>query len=161
MDMETTPIQLEVNGIKHNVDAAPDTTLLEVLRDQLGLKGTKRGCDNGQCGACTVIMDQKAVNACLVLAFRTQGKKIVTIEGLDSMGRLHPIQEAFIRDGALQCGFCTPGMIMSAKAFLDENAHPGRTAIKEALSGNLCRCTGYEKIVTAIWNASRNLNKTG
>ena len=129
-------------------------TLLDFLREDLGLKGTKRGCDSGQCGACTIIMDGKTVNACLILAIQADGKEILTIEGLSSGGRLHPLQEAFVEEGAVQCGFCTPGMILSAKALLDEKKDPSGEEIREALSGNLCRCTGYVKIIKAVQKAA-------
>ena len=129
-------------------------TLLDFLREDLGLKGTKRGCDSGQCGACTIIMDGKTMNACLVLAIQADGKEILTIEGLSSGGRLHPLQEAFVEEGAVQCGFCVPGMILSAKALLDEKKDPSGEEIREALSGNLCRCTGYVKIIKAVQKAA-------
>ena len=129
-------------------------TLLDFLREDLGLKGTKRGCDSGQCGACTIIMDGKTMNACLVLAIQADGKEILTIEGLSSGGRLHPLQEAFVEEGAVQCGFCVPGMILSAKALLDEKKDPSEGEIREALSGNLCRCTGYVKIIKAVQKAA-------
>jgi carbon-monoxide dehydrogenase small subunit len=133
-------------------------TLLAFLREQLKLTGTKEGCGNGQCGACTVIMDGKAVNSCLVLAVQADGARITTIEGVEGPDGLHPLQQAFIDEGAVQCGFCTPGMILSAKALLDENADPDEGEIKEALSGNLCRCTGYVKIIRAVKNAARRLS---
>jgi len=129
-------------------------TLLDFLREELGLKGTKKGCDSGQCGACTIFMDGKAVNACLVLAVQAAGREVMTIEALSSDGRLHPLQEAFVEEGAVQCGFCTPGMIMSAKALLDEKKEPSEEEIRKALSGNLCRCTGYVKIVKAVRKAA-------
>ena len=129
-------------------------TLLDFLREDLGLKGTKRGCDSGQCGACTIIMDGKTMNACLILAIQADGKEILTIEGLSSGGRLHPLQEAFVEEGAVQCGFCVPGMILSAKALLDEKKDPSGEEIREALSGNLCRCTGYVKIIKAVQKAA-------
>ncbi len=129
-------------------------TLLDFLRGELGLKGTKKGCDSGQCGACTVLMNGKTVDACLVLAIQADGREILTIEGLSSGGRLHPLQEAFVEEGAVQCGFCTPGMILSAKALLDEKKDPSEEEIREALSGNLCRCTGYVKIIKAVQKAA-------
>jgi len=129
-------------------------TLLDFLRDEIGLKGTKKGCDSGQCGACTIIMDGKTINACLVLAIQADGKEILTIEGLSSGGRLHPLQETFVEEGAVQCGFCVPGMILSAKALLDEKKDPSEEEIREALSGNLCRCTGYVKIIKAVQRAA-------
>jgi len=158
MDGQKNRIDIEINGVKRNFSVKPGTTLLEVLREQAGLKGTKRGCDNGQCGACTVLMDGRAVNACLVLAVRAQKKKISTIEGLESAARLHPLQVAFEQNGAVQCGFCTPGMIMSAKALIDSMSTPDDDEIKEALSGNLCRCTGYNKIITAVRQAAQTLS---
>jgi aerobic carbon-monoxide dehydrogenase small subunit len=150
-------IGFQVNQIPHQLWVGPSATLLEVLRQDLGLKGTKRGCDQGHCGACTVIMDGKAVNACTVLAVQADGKKITTIEGLSTGDRLHPLQEAFMEEGAVQCGFCTPGMILSAKALLDETKQPSEEEIREALSGNLCRCTGYVKIVKAVRKAAQTM----
>lgn len=150
-------IQIEVNGIGHKKRVRPLTTLLELIREEIGLKGTKRGCDGGHCGACTVIMDGKAVNACMVLAVQADLKSILTIEGLSHDEGLHPLQRAFIEEGAVQCGFCTPGMILSAKALLDAKKDPSEEEIREAISGNLCRCTGYVAIVKAIQNASREL----
>lgn len=129
-------------------------TLLDFLREELGMKGTKKGCDSGQCGACTIIMGGKAINACLLLAIQADGKEILTIEGLSSGRRLHPLQEAFVEEGAVQCGFCVPGMILSAKALLDEKKDPSEEEIREALSGNLCRCTGYVKIIKAVQKAA-------
>ena len=150
MKTQETLIELRVNQIPYKITVRPSATLLDVLRQDLGLKGTKRGCDQGHCGACTVILDGKAVNACMVLAVQANGKKITTIEGLSSGDKLHPLQEAFVEEGAIQCGFCTPGMILSAKALLDETRKPSEEEIREALSGNLCRCTGYVKIVKAV-----------
>ena len=143
-------IQLRVNGELYEVAIKPNLTLLALIRDELGLTGTKKGCDMGDCGACTVLLDGKAVNSCLVLAVETDGREIVTIEGLAEGNSLHPLQKAFIEHGAFQCGFCTPGMILSAKAFLDENPHPTEEELKEAITGNLCRCTGYAKIIEAM-----------
>ncbi|MHC4660594.1 MAG: molybdopterin cofactor-binding domain-containing protein [Planctomycetota bacterium] len=143
-------ITLTVNNEKHSIAIDENQTLRDVLRDNLGLTGTKRGCDLGVCGACTVIMDGKPVASCLVLASRCDGKKVDTIEGLEKNGNLHPIQKAFINHGAIQCGFCTPGMIMSAKALVDRNIDPSEEEIKEALGGNICRCTGYTKIIEAV-----------
>ncbi|PRR69518.1 Nicotinate dehydrogenase small FeS subunit [Moorella humiferrea] len=148
-------IKLTVNGRLYQVDVPADTTLLELLRDYLGLTGTKEGCGKGECGACTVIMDGLAVDSCLIPAAKADGAEIQTVEGLASPdGRLHPLQEAFIGEGAVQCGFCTPGMIMSAKALLDRNPNPSREEIKDALAGNLCRCTGYAKIIAAVEKAA-------
>ncbi|QGP91191.1 Nicotinate dehydrogenase small FeS subunit [Neomoorella glycerini] len=147
--------KLKVNGQEYQVEAPADITLLELLRENLGLTGTKEGCGKGECGACTVILDGQAVNSCLVPAAKAEGSEVLTIEGLAPPGgQLHPLQEAFISEGAVQCGFCTPGMIMSAKALLDQNPRPTREEIKVALSGNLCRCTGYAKIITAVEKAA-------
>jgi carbon-monoxide dehydrogenase small subunit len=148
-------IRLHVNGDEHDVLTETHKTLLEVLREDLGLAGTKRACDLGTCGACTVLIDGKPHLSCLTLAVDVQGKEITTIEGLATEGELHPIQKSFINNGALQCGFCTPGMILTAKAFLDENPHPDEEEIKKAISGNLCRCTGYTKIVKAIQSVGK------
>ena len=143
-------VDLVVNGNKEKVSVQPDTTLLHLLREQLMLTGTKEGCGAGQCGACTVLLDGRAVNACLVLAADAHGKEVWTIEGLAHGEELHPLQKAFIDYHALQCGFCTPGMIMEALALLRQNPHPTEEEIKEAIKGNLCRCTGYTRIVEAI-----------
>ncbi len=152
--MEKEIITLTVNGESYEALVKPNSTLLDVLRDQLELTGTKRGCDAGDCGSCTVIMDGRPVNACLVLALKADGKEIITIEGLAEGTKLHPIQEAFVEYGAIQCGFCTPGMVLSAKALLDRNPKPSEEEIKIGIAGNLCRCTGYIKIVEAIQAAS-------
>lgn len=146
----THQINLTVNGEFYKASVEPWETLLEVLRDRFGLTGAKEACGRGDCGSCTVILDGKVVNSCLVLAIDARDKEVLTIEGLDKEGKLHPIQEAFIEHGAIQCGFCTPGMILSAKALLDENPNPSEEDIREAIVGNLCRCTGYNKIVQAI-----------
>lgn len=143
-------ITLNVNGEEFEVLTKVHRTLLEVLREDLGLTGTKRGCDVGTCGACTVLIEGKPYLSCLTLAVDVQGKKIITIEGLAQDRGTHPLQKAFVEKGAIQCGFCTPGMILTAKAFLDENPHPSEEEVKKAISGNLCRCTGYIKIVEAI-----------
>lgn len=148
-------IELKVNGETYETAVEPRRTLLEVLRDNLGLTGAKKACDTGDCGACTVIMDGKPVVSCLVLAIEAQGKDILTIEGLARNGKLHPLQQAFVEHGAIQCGFCTPGMILSAKALLDENPKPSEAEVRRAIAGNLCRCTGYTKIVEAILAASQ------
>jgi len=146
-------INLHVNGEAFEVLTEVHKTLLEVLREDLGLTGTKRGCDLGTCGACTVLIEGKPYLSCLTLAVDVQGKNIITIEGLSLEGKPHPLQEAFVEKGAIQCGFCTPGMIMTAKALIDENPHPSEIEVKRAISGNLCRCTGYIKIVEAIMSA--------
>jgi carbon-monoxide dehydrogenase small subunit len=144
-------VKFLVNGEQRELDASPTKSLLDVLREDLFLTGTKRGCDSGECGACTVIMNGKAVNSCLVLATELDGSEITTIEGLGrSLQDLHPLQKAFIEKGAVQCGFCTPGIIMTAKAFIDTNPEPTEEEVRDAISGNLCRCTGYTKIVNAI-----------
>ncbi len=145
---------LNVNDEFYEVAVEPHRTLLEVLRDTLGLTGTKKGCDEGECGACTVLIDGEAVLSCLLLAVEAQGKRITTIEGLAHNGQLHPLQQAFIDHGAIQCGFCTPGLILSAKALLDRNPKPTEAEVREAIAGNLCRCTGYVKSVEAILAAS-------
>ena len=147
-------INCTVNGEEHAVLADSRDTLLDLLRDRIGLKGTKEGCSNGNCGTCTVLVDGETVNACLMLAQEAPGHDIVTIEGLASGGELHPIQKALIEYGGTQCGFCTPGIIMSAKALLDENPQPTEHEIRHAIAGNLCRCTGYDKIVGAIASLS-------
>ena len=143
-------LKLHVNGEEYEVLTEIHKTLLEVLREDLGLTGTKRGCDLGACGACTVLIDGKPYLSCLTLAATVQGKKIMTIEGRAQEGELHPLQKAFVQKGAIQCGFCTPGMIMTAKALLDEHPRPLEGEVKKTISGNLCRCTGYVKIVEAI-----------
>ena len=144
------PLTMMLNGESVTVEVEPFEILVDVLRDKLGLTGTKIGCNEGECGACTVIMDGQAVLSCLLPAMKAQGREVVTIEGLSRDGELHPLQQAFIEKGAVQCGYCTPGMIMSAKALLDENPQPSAEEIEEALAGNLCRCTGYFQIVEAI-----------
>ena len=143
-------VTFQVNGDKREVYVQPGDTLLDVIREELSLTGSKKGCGTGECGACTVIMNGKAVPSCLVLVASVEGANIVTIEGLSKNGRLHPLQTAFIDHIATQCGFCTPGFILSAKAYLDENPYPTRAEVEEALLGNLCRCTGYKKIVDAV-----------
>lgn len=150
-------INLKINGEPYEVSVKPNTTLLDLLRDEIGLTGTKKGCDTGQCGACTVLLDGKSINSCLVLAVDANGKEVLTIEGLASDGKLHPLQEAFIQEGAVQCGYCTSGMILSAKALLDENPTPKEEEVKKAIAGNLCRCTGYIRIVKAILNVAERL----
>lgn len=152
-------VSLRVNGETYTLALEPNVTLQEVLREHLGLTGTKKGCDNGECGACTVLIDGMAVNSCLVLAMAASGKEITTIEGLAREGDLHPLQQSFHDLGAIQCGYCTPGMIMSAKALLDRNPDPSRGEVQEAISGNLCRCTGYVKIIEAIKAAASNMRE--
>lgn len=152
-------VNLKINGEAYELNVKPNTLLLDLIRDEIGLTGTKRGCDTGECGACTVLIEGKSVNSCLVLAVEADGKNILTIEGLIKNGKLHPIQEAFIEEGAVQCGFCTPGMILSAKALLDTNPNPKEEEIKKAIAGNLCRCTGYTKIIKAIISAAKKMKK--
>lgn len=150
-------ITLRVNGESQTVLVEPKDTLLEVLREKLGLNGPKCGCDTGDCGACTVLLDGRPVVSCLVLAVDAREREVLTVEGLAKDGRLHPLQEAFVRHGAVQCGFCTPGMLLSALALLQENPDPSEEEVREAISGNLCRCTGYVKIVDAILAAAKDL----
>ncbi|MGE5301827.1 MAG: (2Fe-2S)-binding protein [Alphaproteobacteria bacterium] len=144
------PVRLKVNGETYELVIAPYRTLVDVLREEIRLTGSKKGCDVGDCGACTVLMDGKPVNSCLVLAATAQDKEIVTIEGLARNGKLHPLQEAFIKEGAVQCGYCTPGVLMSLKALVDSNPAPTPEDVKIAMAGNLCRCTGYSKIFKAV-----------
>jgi carbon-monoxide dehydrogenase small subunit len=151
-------INVTINGDNYEIAVEPWKTLNEVLRDQLNLTGTKLGCGTGDCGACTVLLDGKSISSCLTLAVEVDGRSVETIEGLaESEDKLHPIQEAFIEKGAVQCGFCTPGMIMSAKFLLSNNPEPDEITIKKALDGNLCRCTGYYKIIDAIKCASEKM----
>lgn len=148
-------ITLLVNGKLYQEMVEPDELLLDVLREKLNLTGSKKGCGTGDCGACTVIMDGRAVTSCLVLAVSAQGKEILTIEGLAQNGELHPIQKSYIKKDAIQCGYCTPGLIMATKTLLDENPDPTEGEIRAAIAGNLCRCTGYVKIVDAIQDAAQ------
>lgn len=150
-------IELKVNGESYETAAEPQRTLLEVLRDNLGITGAKEGCDLGACGACTVLIDGKATLACLTLAVDSQGKEITTIEGLAKEGKLTPLQQNFVDHGALQCGFCTPGMILSSQALLDENPQPTEKDVKRAISGNLCRCTGYTKVIDAVMATAKQI----
>jgi carbon-monoxide dehydrogenase small subunit len=147
---KTSQIRLTLNGEENDVAFAPYKTLLEVLREDLGLTGTKHGCELGECGACAVLLDGKPVLSCLVLALECDGRQVQTVEGLASDGKLHPLQDAFADLGAAQCGYCTPGILVTAKALLEENPHPSRDQIREAISGNLCRCTGYLQIFEAV-----------
>jgi carbon-monoxide dehydrogenase small subunit len=148
-------LELRINGDTHEVRAEPHWTLLDVLRSELGLTGTKENCLEAECGVCTVLLDGRAVNACILLAAQCQGRTIVTIEGLRRDGGLHPLQEAFVEHGAVQCGYCIPGMILAASAYVDEEPQPTEDGVREALAGNLCRCTGYQKIVDAVLAAAR------
>ncbi len=143
-------IELKINGDSYEVLVSTNNTLLEVLRDKLGLMGTKQGCDLGACGACTVLINGEAYLSCLMLAMDAVDKEIMTIEGIEEDGLLHPLQTAFVEKGGLQCGFCTPGMILTAKTILDEEEHPTEDTIKKKMAGNLCRCTGYKKIIEAV-----------
>lgn len=149
-------IELKINGDAYEVLVSSNQTLLEVLRDKLGLMGTKRGCDLGACGACTVLIDGEAYLSCITLAMDAVGKEITTIEGLSQGGDLHPLQRAFVEKGAIQCGFCGPGMILTAKALLDEEKRPTERSIKKKMAGNLCRCTGYKKIVEAVLSVAKS-----
>ena len=156
--MKQAEITLKVNGINYVVNVEPRRTLVEVLRENLGLMGTKVSCNEGECGACTVLMDGRPAASCLVLAIDAQQKEIVTIDGMSAGEKLHPIQEAFLQHGAIQCGFCTPGMVMSTKALLDDNPHPTALEVRQAISGNLCRCTGYQQIVDSVLAASQRVD---
>lgn len=150
-------IKVKVNGVDYKLDIKNDLRLIDLLREELKLTGTKEGCGEGECGACTVLLNGDVVNSCLVMAFQVDNKEIITIEGLSNENEIHPIQKAFLEGGAVQCGFCTPGMVLSAKAILDKNPKPSKEEIKESISGNLCRCTGYNKIVDSILLASELL----
>ncbi len=151
-------LNVRINGVQHSVEIAPNAVLGDVLR-QLGLTGTKLGCREGHCGSCMVLLNGKSVNSCLVLAAKAEGAEVTTIEGLGDVRAPHPIQEAFVEAGAVQCGFCTPGMVISTKALLDEEPHPSEERVREALAGNLCRCTGYVKIFEAVRLAEKKLAK--
>ena len=159
--MSKIMIGLTINGVKRKMETTHSTRLLDLIRDDLHLTGTKEGCGKGECGACTVIMNGELVASCLILAPQADGTVITTIEGIGNGGHLDLIQEAFIETGAVQCGFCTPGMILAAKKLLEENPHPTEEEIKRGISGNLCRCTGYQKIFDAIKLAANRLSKKG
>ena len=159
MSAPRTLLHLRVNGDARDCAVTPGTTLLEALRQGLGLTGSKQGCDKGDCGACTVLLDGRPVLACITLAMACHGRDVLTVEGLAEPGRPHPLQDAFDRTGGAQCGFCTPGMLMSAHALLQRDPAPTREAIEQALSGNLCRCTGYTKILEAVELAARELRE--
>jgi len=148
---------LTVNGVSYPIEIEPDRSLLTVLREELGLTGTKEGCDDSECGACMVLIDGKPVNSCSFLALQADGRQITTIEGLASGAELHPLQRAFLAEGGVQCGFCTPGMLISATALLHHNPHPTEEEVRVALSGNLCRCTGYQGITNAVLRAAEEL----
>ena len=153
--MKKSIVRLNVNGETYELRVDHNALLLNVLRDQLGLTGAKYGCGLGKCGACTVLLDGAPVNACLILAVQVDGRKITTIEGLADSDRLHPVQQAFVEHGAMQCGFCTPGMVLAGKSLLDREPYPDEGEVREAIEGNLCRCTGYTKIVEAILSLSK------
>jgi len=155
MKLEMISINFTINGEKKKLDIPAGMTALELIRDRLDLKGTKEGCGIGECGACTIIVDGRAVNACLMFAAQLDGREIATVESLDQTGQLHPIQEAFAEQHAVQCGFCTPGLLMSTRALLTEKSNPDRREIVKAISGNLCRCTGYHSIIAAVEKAAK------
>lgn len=159
--MTEVQLDLTVNGRRHRLSIPAHYSLLDVLRNELELTGTKTNCLEAECGVCTVILDGKSVTSCTVLAAQCNGRQVMTIEGLAENATPHPLQEAFVEFGAVQCGYCIPGMIMTAKAFLDENPRPTREAVREAIAGTLCRCTGYQKIVDAIMAASQRLSQQG
>ncbi len=161
MKINKITVTFIVNGKEVTLKVGPKERLLDTLREQLQLTGTKEGCSVGECGACTVILDGKAVPSCLILTGQIGGREVLTIEGLEVDGKLDPLQQAFIDYNAVQCGFCTPGMLMSAKALLMHNPHPSREEIKKALEGNLCRCTGYEQIIEAIESVTKNCQGNG
>ncbi len=150
-----------LNGQPYEVAVKPKTTLIELIREEIGLTGPKIGCNEGACGACTVLVDGKAVYSCSVLALQVEGKHVETVEGLADGEKLHPLQEAFLDNGGYQCGFCTPGMLMAAKSLLNENPNPTKDEIRHGLSGNLCRCTGYVRIVDSVEDAARRMRKEG
>lgn len=152
--MKTYEIEISLNGERQKAEVTVRETLLEVLRDKLGATEVKNGCGKGDCGACAVIMDGMVVNSCLTLALQANGKEVITLKGIGTEGKPHPLQRSFVEHGAIQCGFCTAGQILSAKALLNQNPKPDREEIREAISGNLCRCTGYNKIVDAIQHAA-------
>ncbi len=154
-------LRVKINGTWREVETRPDRLLLDWLREDLGLTGTKKGCAEGECGACTVIMNGKAVLSCLLPAFKADGAEIWTVEGMAHQGKLHPLQQAFLNEGAVQCGYCSPGMLLSAKALLDEDPRPSVEDIREAISGNLCRCTGYARIIRAIQVAAEKMLEEG
>ena len=156
--MKSIEINITVNGQHYQITSAPNRTLLSVLREDLGLTGTKEGCGAGECGACAVLMNNEPVNSCLVLIGQADGCAITTIEGLSKSGQPHPLQKAFVEHGAVQCGFCTPGMIIASKALLDKNPTPSDEQVREALAGNICRCTGYTKIVEAVQAAAEEIS---
>jgi carbon-monoxide dehydrogenase small subunit len=159
--MATVPIKVTVNGVEHNTDIEPRLLLVHYLRETLRLTGTHIGCDTSHCGACTVVMDGRAVKSCTVFAVQADGRSITTVEGLEQDGKLHPLQDGFFQEHGLQCGYCTPGMLMTGIAFLKENSDPSDDEIRHAISGNLCRCTGYVNIVKAYQYAAQKMRDGG
>ena len=156
---QTIPVNFTVNGIRHEIDVEPHEILLDVVRNRLGLTGTKKSCDVQVCGTCTVLLDGRPVSSCTLLAIEARDREILTIEGLALDGKLHPLQQAFIEYGGLQCGFCTPGMILTAKTLLEENASPTEEDIIQYMQGNICRCTGYKKIIESIMEAAKKMRQ--
>ena len=156
-DVQTLPVSFTLNGKLQELEIEPNDFLLDVIRERLGLTGAKRSCDVQVCGACTLLVDGKPVSGCTTLAFEVDGRSVLTIEGLANNGQLHPLQEAFIEHGGFQCGFCTPGMILAAKALLDENPSPTEDELKHYMHGNICRCTGYKKIIESILVAAKKM----
>ncbi len=156
---QTIPVDFTVNGIRHEIDVEPHEILLDVVRNRLGLTGTKRSCDVQVCGTCTVLLDGRPVSSCTLLAIEARDREILTIEGLAQDGKLHPLQQAFIEYGGFQCGFCTPGMILTAKTLLEENASPTEEDIIQFMQGNICRCTGYKKIIESIMEAAKKMRE--
>ena len=154
---QTIPISFTLNGRLQEIDVEPHELLLDMVRDRLGLTGAKRSCDVEVCGACTLLVDGRPVSACTTLAFEVRGRAVMTIEGLADNGKLHPLQEAFIEHGGFQCGYCTPGMILASKALLDENPNPSEEELKHFMHGNICRCTGYKKIIESIMAAAKKM----
>ena len=159
--MATVPIKVPVNGVEHSTDIEPRLLLVHYLRESLRLTGTHIGCDTSHCGACTVVMDGRAVKSCTVFAVQADGRSITTVEGLEQDGKLHPLQDGFFQEHGLQCGYCTPGMLMTGVAFLKENSDPSDDQIRHAISGNLCRCTGYVNIVKAYQYAAQKMRDGG
>lgn len=157
-DVQTLPLSFTLNGKPQELEVEPHELLLDVIRDRCGLTGAKRSCDVQVCGACTLLVDGRPVSACTMLAFEVRGRSVLTIEGLAENGKLHPLQEAFIDHGGFQCGFCTPGMILASKALLDENPSPSQEELKHFMHGNICRCTGYKKIVESIMAAAKKMS---
>lgn len=158
-DVQTVPVSFTLNGKLQELEVEPHELLLDVIRDRLGLTGVKRSCDVQVCGACTLLVDGRPVSACTTLAFEIRGRSVLTIEGLAGNGKLHPLQKAFIEHGGFQCGFCTPGMILAAKALLDEKPHPTEEELKHFMHGNICRCTGYKKIIESIMAAAKKMSE--